>query len=189
MPARLAQPHGTAWRRSACWLLLLTALLGAALPAGAQDGTIVWIQPPSGSFQPGDTFAVQVRIDDVADLYGLDVRLAFDPDLLQVVEAQVMPETELLSPPWLIAYNLVDNEAGTIMYVVTLLSPHPPVSGSGAIFSFHFEAVQDGTALVEISEQWLSDINGDLIPATAAGAVYQVGFVGGYVSYVPLVSR
>jgi hypothetical protein len=175
--------------QAACLLLLLVVLLGATLPAAAQDGTLVRVYPPSGCFQAGDTFAVQVRIEDVTDLYGLDIRLAFDPDLLQVVEAQVLPATELLSPPWFIAYNLVDNQAGTIMYVVALLSPHPPVSGSGAIFSFHFEAVQDGTAAVEIPEQWLSDINGDLIPAATAGAVYQIGAGGGYFSFLPLVSR
>ncbi len=165
--------------------LLVTIVAGVAGGAFAQVGTMVSIQPAEGAYQPGETFAVEVRIDDVVDLYGIDVRVAFDPDRLEVVETAVTPGTDLLSPPWLILFNQVDNQAGTIWYVVTLLNPHPPVSGSGALYTFHFKTLAMGPATAGIAELTLSDINGDLISATTAGAVYQVG----HQVFLPLTLR
>jgi hypothetical protein len=155
--------------------LLVTTSAGIAGSASAQVGTVVSIRPAAGAYQLGETFAVEVRIDDVSDLYGVDVRVTFDPACLEVVETAVTPGTDLLSPPWLILFNQVDNQTGTIWYVVTLLNPHPPVSGSGVLYSFHFKTLAMGSAAVGITELTLSDINGELIPATTAGAVYQVG--------------
>jgi len=163
--------------------LLLAGVAGFAAGASAQLEAVVRIEPPQGAYQLGETFAVEVRIDDVVDLYGLDVHLAFDPARLEVVEAAVTPGTDLLSPPWLILFNQVDNQAGTIWYVVTLLNPHPPVSGSGVLFSFHFKTLAMGSATAGVTELMLSDINGGLIPATTAGAVYQVG----HQVFLPLV--
>lgn len=174
MSTRPAPTLARACARLALALLVIT-VAGIAGGASAQVGTVVSIQPAEGAYRPGDTFAVEVRIDDVADLYGIDVRVAFDPDRLEVVETAVTPGTDLLSPPWLILFNQVDNQAGTIWYVVTLLNPHPPVSGSGVLYSFHFKTLAMGPAAAGIAELTLSDINGDLIPAAAAGALYQVG--------------
>lgn len=155
--------------------VLLLAVAGMPLCAAAQDGAVVRIQPATGTYGVGETFLVQVRIADVADLYGVDIRLAFDATRLQVVEAAVTPGTDLLSPPWWPFLNQVDNEAGTIAYVVTMINPQVPVSGSGVAFSFHFRTLGSGSAVTDVVERTLTDIDGMLIAATAAGATYQVG--------------
>lgn len=175
-------------RRTFAWAVLLLSLSGVGGSARAQDGTVVWIQPPAGNYQAGETFAVSVGIEDVVGLYGADVRVAFDPARLQVVETAVTPETNLLSPPWMILYNLVDNQAGTVVYVLTMLNPQVPASGSGALFSFHLRALAMGPATVTISEQILSNINGEVLPATTAGAIYQVGQPANRV-FLPFVQR
>ena len=65
----------------------------------------------------------------------------------------------------------------------TLPRPCLPVSGSGALFSFHLQTLAMGSATAGITELTLSDMNGELIPATTAGAVYQVG----HQVFLPLV--
>ena len=168
-------------------VLLLSSLGCLTRGVGAEDGAVLSIQPAEGTYLVGETFVAKVRIEDVVDLYGLDVHVAFDPARLQVVGSTITPETELLSPPWLILFKQVDNQAGTIWYVVTLLNPHLPVSGSGALFSLQFRTVAAGSTAVSISEQTLSNINGELIPATTAGATYKVE--QGHRLFLPLVLR
>jgi hypothetical protein len=150
-----------------------------------QDGAVVRILPAAGTYGVGETIAVVVRIEGVAGLYGVDIRVGFDPARLEVVEPAVTPGTDLLSPPWMILFNQVDNKAGTIVYVVTLLNPHVPVSGSGVLFSFHFRTRASGSATASISEQTLTNIDGELIAATTAGAVYQIEHQGHQV-FLPL---
>jgi hypothetical protein len=163
------------FRRWLRWIILLTSLVGIAMGASADDAAVVSVDPAGGVYQVGETLAATVVIENVVDLYGVDVRVAFDPARLEVVEPSVTPGTALLSPPWLILYNQVDNTAGTIWYVVTLLNPHLPVSGSGPLFSFHFRTTAPGVAEADIAEQTLSDINGELIPAVTEGAIYAAG--------------
>ena len=168
--------------------VLLLSLFAVGGDARAHDGAVIWIRPTAGNYQAGETFAVNVGIDNVAGLYGADVRVAFDPARLQIVETSVTPQTGLLSPPWMILFNLVDNQAGTVVYVLTMLNPQVPVSGSGALFSFHFRALAPGPATVTISEQILTSIDGEEIPATTTGAVYQVGQQANRV-FLPVVLR
>ncbi len=165
-------------RRYRLWLalaLLMAGLLCSAGGAAAQAGTVIRIRPAGGTYTPGQTFTAEVRIENVTALYGVDIQVTFDATRLEVIETSVTPGTDLLSPPWMVLFNQVDNEAGTIWYVATLLNPHAPVSGSGMVFSFHFRALESGLASANISEQTLSDINGELIPATTAGAIYGAG--------------
>lgn len=163
-------------RKWLCPIIILVAgLLSIAVNAIADDGAEVSIAPSGGAYTLGESFAASVRIENVIDLYGIDVRVAFDPTRLEVVEPSVTPGTSLLSPPWLILYNQVDNKAGKIWYVVTLLNPHLPVRGSGDLYTLHFRTRAAGVAEVDIAESTLSDINGQLIPSATRDAHYQVG--------------
>lgn len=175
-------------RRGLVWAVLLLGLASICRSARAQDGAVIWIQPAAGAYAVNETFTVKVGIEDVADLYGAEVRIAFDPARLQVVETSVTPETDLLSPPWQVYFNQVNNEAGTIFYVATLLNPHLPVSGSGALFSFHFRTLAMGAVTVAVTQHTLSNIDGEVIPATTAGAMYQVGQAANRL-FLPLILR
>lgn len=170
----MTKERSTLLTRYRLWLalLLVAGVLSTSGSASAQTPTIIRVQPALGNYAPGQTFAAAVRIENVNALYGIDIHVAFDPHRLQVVESSVTPGTDLLSPPWLILFNQVDNEAGTIWYVATLLNPHEPVNGSGTLFSFHWRTVESGLTKVTIPEHTLSDINGELIEASTAGATY-----------------
>jgi hypothetical protein len=177
------------------WLTLLAVPFVTAFHAVHEDetaGTVVKVVPASGSYGVGGQIQVEIRIVDVQDLYGADVKLAFDPALLQVVDAdpnipgvQITPRDDLLSPDFVIK-NEADNQAGTVWYAVTQLNPTPPASGTGALFSFTFSVVGSGTANLSL-EQQLATRTGAIIPAEGRGATYDL--VESTIIYLPIVMK
>jgi hypothetical protein len=149
-------------------------------PAFASQATVVSVQPPSGTFMPGMQFTVEVWVENVDSLYGVDIHLSFDPAVLQVVDSdlgnsgtQITPLSSFLSPDFVIR-NQADNSAGAVWFAVTQLNPSQPVSGSGALFAVTFEALAPGLAAVDVAELDLSAPLGVHLPASAASAVLEV---------------
>ena len=146
-----------------------------------EDSPQLLVYPASGSYEVGEIIAVEVWVEDVINLYGVDIRLTFNPNLLQVQDAapnlpgvQVQPRPDILSPDFVIRRE-ADNEAGTVWYAATQVNPTPPANGSGALFSFSFQTIAEGLTEVTVTSYQLADPNGMGIPAQAIGAVYQIG--------------
>lgn len=170
--------------------LLLTLCLGAPFFAHAQPDSgspMVVIQPPSGAYDPGDEFDVEVWVTDVENLYGADIQLAFDPALLAIVDDAITPLDDLLQPDFVVRQQ-VDNAAGTVWYAVTQLSPTEPASGSGALFGLRFKALGDGVGRVTVSSQTLANRDAEVIPAGSSGAVYQLGS-GQFTLHLPVILK
>lgn len=152
-------------------LLAVTLLAASAHGAAAQATTRVVLSPASALVGEGQTAAVEVRVENVQDLYGLDIRIGFDPAVVEVVDAdatqtgvQVRPG-DLLSVDFMIR-NTVDNAQGTIWYALTQLNPSEPVSGSGAVFIILFKGKQRGaTSALTITYQKLATRAGEAISA------------------------
>lgn len=115
----------------------------------AQGGARVVFSPSSAIVGEGTTTAVEVRVENVQGLYGLDIRIGFDPAVVEVVDAdagktgiQVRPGS-LLSVDFAIR-NIVDNSQGTVWYALTQLNPSQPVSGSGIAFIVTFKGKSAG---------------------------------------------
>lgn len=173
------------------WLalaLLVTSLAGIPGGGAAQVGTVVCIQPAGGTYPLDSDIPVQLRVEDVEGLYGVDVQLSFDPSRLVVVEPQVVPAYDLLWPD-MIVINEVDNVAGTIRYVAVQLA-RPPANGSGALFSFTFHTLGAGPATAGITMADLSDIDGVLIDRATENACYWLGgWLGDRQVFLPLILR
>jgi hypothetical protein len=119
---------------------LLTIATVASLWVGAAvraQGTQVLVVPPSSIVAPGATVTVEVQVRDVSNLYAVDVQLAFDPAVLEVLDAdgepangtQVIAGSFLSSAYMFTAVNRADNTIGEMRYMVSLLTPAAPVSG------------------------------------------------------------
>lgn len=143
-------------------------------PAGAADttATMITLSPASPTIAGCAAVDVEIRISDVVGLYGADVWLAFDPAVLEVVDAD--PATEgvqitdggfLMQPLFYIARS-ADNTAGTVHYAATQLNPTPPVDGSGTLAIVRFRAKSAGNSALHFTYSKLSDRNGIEIPAT-----------------------
>jgi hypothetical protein len=141
----------------------------------SQPATVVSIQPPAQTINVGDTTTVDVQIDNVPDLFGVDLRLSFDPSIVKVVDSNPLVPGDQIEPgPFLdisggkgfIVENSADNAAGTIIYAATLLSPAPAVNGSGVLIRITFEGLAEGTSQIKLDSVLLSDPKAEEVPAT-----------------------
>jgi hypothetical protein len=121
----------------------------------------------------GKKVTVEVLVKNAPAIYGADVRLAFDPRLLEVVDAdkktegiQVKPGKLLDADKGFFLQHAVDNEAGTIDYALTLLNPAPPAEGNGLLMRITFRAKVDGLATIAISQGLFGTQTGDTIQPT-----------------------
>jgi hypothetical protein len=167
------------FRLIVCCALLAPGLL-AVDSAHAQASAVIRLSPATGSFYEGARFTIQVYIENVTDLYGVDVLLEFDPAVLQVVDADLLTagiQSEPLSGflvPGFVVRNEADNSAGTVWYVVTQLNPTPPASGSGAVLEITFDALSTGSTAVTFSKASMATRLGQTIPTSTMDSTYQI---------------
>jgi hypothetical protein len=165
---------------------LLRVWLGNLTMVGlAQGETKVRLNPPTSEVQVGDTVSVDIVIEDVADLYGLDLRLSFDPALLEVQDADpgtagVQIQKGTFPAPDFVVKNEADNGAGMVWYAVSQRQDlHPdPVSGSGIGGSITFKGLAGGTSSVAFTYQKIVKVDGERIPATTRDGQVTVVLAG-----------
>lgn len=161
--------------RRALLLLLSVALLGLwlgnrAIVGLAQGETRVRLDPLASEVQVGETINVDIVIEDVADLYGVDVRLSFDPALLEVQDADpatagVQIQKGTFPAPDFVVRNEADNGAGTVWYAASQQNPTAPISGSGIAASITFKGLTMGASSVAFTYQKIVKRDGERIPA------------------------
>ena len=77
---------------ASCLVLGQLSAKGVAAKPSAQGTTVVRCEPSSVSGFTDQTLTVDLYIQDVAGLYGADLKATFDPDIGQIVD-------ELSGPP------------------------------------------------------------------------------------------
>ena len=171
------------WAVLALGLAFVLGLGLALIPkAQATGATLVRCEPvtPTGS---NATLDVDLYVENVASLYGADVRLSFDPAAAQVVDAvpstpgvQIQPLNSFLRPDFLVRRE-ANNISGTIWYAATQVNPTLPVTGSGSLARVTFQRVTYGSFQLHFTSQELARRDGTLIPATAQDCT--VSFIHG----------
>jgi len=181
-------------------LLLLVTVAAAAEPA------IVRPDPLQTAVRVGQTFVVNLYVQDVTDLYAADIHLRFDPTILQVEDArpevpgvQIQPLATFMSPDFVIKQkacnvpSVVDPDCqtgGFVWYAVAQLNPTPPAHGSGPVAAITFRAIRAGASPLTISYHKLSSPKGVDIPSTPQSGVVQVAdAVRQYKALLPFVLR
>jgi hypothetical protein len=165
-------------------LYLLSIATVASLWVGAGVGaqsTQVLVVPPSSTAAPGGTVTVQVQVRDVQDLYAVDLQMAFDPAVLEVLDAdgepangtQITAGNFLSSPYGFTAVNRADNTTGEIRYIYSLLSPAAPVSGGGVLVSISLRARNPGSSTL-LLQVLLADDQAGYIPAVVTDGLIVV---------------
>ncbi len=115
------------------FILLLTTI---SVSFAQESETVVRIMPADAEVGMGETIQVAVEIVNVNELYAADVTVIFDPDVLEVIDAD--PELEdiqvgfgtFLDPGYVIR-NDIDNSTGTFRFAMTQLHPSESKSGTG----------------------------------------------------------
>lgn len=117
----------------------------------------------------GETAQVTVHVAEVEDLYGSEVHLRFDAELLEVVDQHGSVEGarathgDLLTVRFTAA-NVADNGAGTLVYAVSQMPPTGAATGSGDLLRFLVRARAAGTTVVQVEKVILASAKGEAIP-------------------------
>ena len=181
-----------------CLLSFIAILFGShgivgAAPAltGAQLSTELaeaYLDPSEAKIEVGDTITLAVRVGDVKGLYGVQYKLHFDPNVLEVVDAdgslpgvQIHPAEIFEGRTTYRGTNSVDNAEGVIQYAV-MINPiwdDEPVNGPGVLGRITFQAKGEGSSRVRFIgiPDWtaLSDREANPIPATWRSSMISVG--------------
>jgi hypothetical protein len=141
--------------------------------------SLLTVDPLTSTIFVGEVTTVNVVIQDVSNLYGVQIRFSFAPNLLQVIDADPVKDDVQITPgscpsPDFIVQHTVSNTLGTVAYSATSLNPTPPCSGSGVVASIQFQALTDGDSDIHFTEWILADSDGEPIPAAALDGTIRV---------------
>ncbi len=149
-------------------------------PEGAQTTTVVRLQPATSPLPVGETTTVDLVVENVTDLYAVEVQIQFAPSILQVQDAdpgqegvQISPG-DLLSPDFVVT-NMADNTTGLISYTLTQVAPAEPVTGSGTLARFEVQGLAAGDSPLTFSTIKLATSTAQEIPATVQSGQITVG--------------
>jgi hypothetical protein len=158
-------------------LMLIGVLLlsiGPMAPALAQDSragrsllqtTVLSVDPSSADVDVGATTTVDVCVEDVTDLYSVEMYVIYDPALLEVVDADsgtagVQVEIgPFLGTDVIVDDNEVDQDLGEIYFAQTVFSD--TVGGDGVLATITFQGILSGTSDITIDEIDLYLIDGE----------------------------
>ena len=160
-------------------VLLFFAFVSYATLAGGKvvNGALLWLNPASNTISIGDTTNVVIQLDDVTNVYGVEIELSFDPTILAVVDADLGEEGVQISEgvcptPDFVLINSADNTTGTIESVLTQLFPTAPCDG-GEVATIEFQCVSEGTSPISFTHSLISDPDGFVIDAPTQAATVE----------------
>jgi hypothetical protein len=168
--------------------LLFAGLLGAGLNISrVAAATTLIIDPSSVTKSPGDVgtpFTVSVKVQDVADLYGFDIKITWDNTLITFASLDNTPLSiiwpgGIFEPLPLPGYQ---TGAGYVRYAAidTPAVPGAPgFTGSGALFKITFNVVKACNFVLSTTIHFdaaskLSDSGGNQIVAPMTDGTYQM---------------
>ena len=133
------------------------------IPGGMSPTTIVVNPPdPKSPLKVGDTFTQMIEIQDVTDLASWQMDIAFNPDVLDVVD---ISEGDFLEQDGGDALFFDEHSSGKIaVKQVRVREPGVPmsgVSGSGVLVELKFRFVSGSEALLGLQNVRLSDASGE----------------------------
>jgi hypothetical protein len=138
----------------------------------------VGVAPTSVEVAINQTVDVAVEVKDIRDLYGFDVALAFDPQTVEVIDAD--PGTDGVQialgtflDPGFVIINEANNQAGSVRLAMTQINPSQPKTGTGALVVVKLKGKQARAAspLTLVSAQLARRDGIKLTTALAAGQI------------------
>ncbi len=155
---------------------VIRGLLDAGEKAAASQA-VIRPDPLLLGLKPVAQDTISIVVENVRNLYALEIHLAFDPHVLEVMDADPAQEGVQIEPAewWengFVALNRVDNSRGRIDFAATLLNPALPVRGNQIIAVITFRAREAGDSALSIESAILSTREAVAIPYVArAGGI------------------
>jgi LysM repeat protein len=132
--------------------------------------TVVGIDPAWQRIGPEGTTEVAIRVENVTRLYGAEVHLTFDPNYLEIQDADpdksgVQLQMGSFPAPDFVVQNQADNVQGTIDYAVSQLAPREPIDGGGILATITVKTKGEGSSWLAFTSAKLANPDGQQIPA------------------------
>ena len=155
--------HSTA-RRAILFLFvsltLLIPFLSQIVAIQTSSEPVVKIEPYTSYANVGERFAINITVDNIQNLYGIEITLAWNASILHVVSvdlrlgAESHPDGVLHEPPSVfIAKNNVTQERGEYLLAATSVAPAPCFNGTGNIARITFDVVSHGDSKLNLETQ------------------------------------
>jgi hypothetical protein len=158
--------------KHALGLALAGALLHGTASAGV-SATELTVNATPSPVPVGSPVSVQVLINDIADLFGFQFSLSYNPAVLQ---ATGVTEGPFLDAGGSTVFGIggIDNTLGKVDLVFnTLTGPVPGVSGNGLLATVSFNAVAIGVSPLTFSDVVFLNSNLGDIAVTPRNGVLQ----------------
>jgi len=138
-------------------LMLMSRFFGIISPSSVQEaaeGTaeLKILNPIMGTNQfvfttatthVGDTFEAEVWVFNVTDLFGWQLNVTFDNTMLNVVDIYLPADNIFAGKTTLPVAKDINNDAGYVLWGVSLGLGESPVSGDGKLCTIQFEIIAE----------------------------------------------
>lgn len=132
--------------------MLYIATLLASLSAFSEQGRI-YLQTANPQIKTGSEFYVDVMVEHLPDVYGVQLTLNYDAKSITLVDqdskakgVQLEHGSFLTAKHLYVLRNQADTQTGQIHYIVSQIAPAKSAAGSGRLARLYFSAPADATA-------------------------------------------
>lgn len=143
-----------------------------------QAGDVVlFVSPSSSEMNIGETKVISIDVANVVDLYGFEFKLKYDTYLLDAID---VAEGDFLKSggDTFVSKMEINDTAGYVWVVITLMSAPSGVSGNGTLATITFKAINSGISQLGLYDTILGDSCGDPIPHTVENGTISIGGKG-----------
>ena len=135
------------------------------------DPAVVYVNPENSTYDLNEMFTIDVIVANVSGLYGADIRLSWDPTILEYVSHTMKIPVEsfpggILHEQVLSVKDDVDTTAGTYWLSQASMDPAPAFSGTGIAFTMTFKVIKLSACTLDITRVDLSNKPGSALEKT-----------------------
>ena len=155
--------------------------------AQVSSGTILCVDPKVIIADFGESFTVNMNIQDVTDLSSYDVKLTFDKDVLEAINIEEGPflKEGTTSPLGTDFIGVIVNPDGYVRVMCNIIGDYPGVNESGTLFNVTFTVNPPSEANAGLSDLIFYDTN--LLDSISTGITHST--LGGSFSIVHTTLR
>ncbi len=150
--------------------IFLISILLSTLFANTAFAATIYVNPSSvvnSNLTPSSNFTVDVKVDNVINLYGFDFKLYWNNSLLNLVSAKV--NTKNL---WFDSMKWIDNINSYYEAAYSAKSPYNGFTGSSSIATLTFKVKSVGSCYLEIKDAKLGDQSSFPITCTVSNGSF-----------------
>jgi len=133
------------------------AASGTPTPSRTPVVAIVRVLPSAFTLRVNSVGIAKVRIDNAAYLWGADLKLTYDPAIVECVNAA----PGIIPKPDIVAKNSCGG--GAIEYIVSQQAPTEPAGGGGDALQFTLKCLQSGSSSLHFDRVVLTDRDGQAL--------------------------